>query len=296
MIKKIGFIGLGMMGHGMAVNILKKGYDLTVLAHKNRQPVEDLLSRGAGEASTAEELAAKSDAVLLCVRGAEEVESIVYGPAGLLQGCHPGMTIVDCTTSNPVLSRKIAADMEKCGAHFADAPVTRAPRDAEEGRLNSLVGASDQTFSMILPVLQAYSENITHFGSPGAGHSAKLINNFITMGYAALISEGMAMCALAGVDSAKLYEVMSTGGADSGVLRKMVPAMLKGDLTGHQFSLSNALKDVSYFCRMAEKQGFTSYLSDSLMSIYTDAINAGLGERFVASLIELHSMKQNKDL
>jgi 3-hydroxyisobutyrate dehydrogenase-like beta-hydroxyacid dehydrogenase len=295
MIKNIGFIGLGMMGHGMAANILDKGYLLTVMAHKNRKPIEDLLARGASEASSPKVLAAQNDAVLLCVRGAEEVESLVYGTEGLLQGCHQGMFIVDCTTSDPALSRKIAADVKKYGGHFADAPVTRAPRDAEAGRLNSLVGASDETFSMILPILQAYSENITHFGSPGAGHSAKLINNFISMGYAALISEGMAMCSLAGVDSAKLYEVMSTGGADSGVLRKMVPGMLKGDLTGHQFSLGNALKDVSYFCRMAETEKFSSYLSDSLMTTYTDAVNAGFGDRFVASLIELHTIRQDKE-
>jgi len=294
MIKNIGFIGLGMMGHGMAGNILDKGFPLTVMAHKNRTPIEDLLTRGANEASSPKTLAAQNDAVFLCVRGAEEVEDIVYGSKGLLQGCHPGMYIVDCTTSDPALSRKIDTDVKKYGGHFADAPVTRAPRDAEAGRLNSLVGASDETFSMILPVLQAYSENISHFGSPGAGHSAKLINNFVTMGYAALISEGMAMCSTAGVDSAKLYEVMSTGGADSGVLRKMVPGMLKGDLTGHQFSLANALKDVSYFCRMAKTEGFTSYLSDSLMTTYTDAVNAGFGGRFVASLIELHTMQHDK--
>ena len=280
------------MGHGIAGNILEKGYPLTVMGHNNRPPVEDLLARGAKEVSSPRILAAENDAVFLCVRGAEEVETLVYGPDGLLESCQPEMYIVDCTTSDPTLSRKIAADVHKCGAHFADAPVTRAPRDAEAGRLNSLVGASDSTFSMILPVLKTYSENITHFGSPGAGHSAKLINNFISMGYAALISEGMAMCSLAGVDSAKLYEVMSSGGADSGVLRKMVPGMLKGDLTGHQFSLSNALKDVSYFCKMAETEGFASYLSDSLLNTYSDAENAGLGDRFMASLIELHQKRQ----
>ncbi len=292
MIKNIGFIGLGMMGHGIAGNILKKGHPLTVMGHKNRTPVEDLLARGAKEASSPRILAAQNDAVFLCVRGAEEVETLAYGSEGLLEGCHPGMFIVDCTTSDPALSRKIAADLHKCDAHFADAPVTRAPRDAEAGCLNSLVGASGATFSMILPVLQTYSENITHFGSPGAGHSAKLINNFISMGYAALISEGMAMCSLAGVDSGKLYEVMSTGGADSGVLRKMVPGMLKGDLTGHQFTLGNALKDVSYFCKMAETEGFSSYLSNALLTTYSDAEEAGLGERFMASLIELHTMRQ----
>jgi len=288
MVKTIGFIGLGMMGHGIAANILKNGYSLMAMAHNNRQPLEDLLDKGAVEAATLAELAARCDAVFLCVRGAEEVEEIVYGEKGLLNSCRPGLIVVDCTTSQPGLSRRIAGDLQERGAQFADAPVTRAPKDAEAGRLNSLVGADEKTFAAIKPILQTYSENIAHFGPPGAGHSAKLINNFISCGYTALIIEGMAMCSRAGVDAEKLYETMAEGGANSGVLRKLVPPLLKGDLTGHQFSLGNAYKDVSYFCKFAEEYDFKSALAEPLQSVYRSAVQAGLSDRFMASLIELH--------
>lgn len=288
MVRTVGIIGLGMMGHGIAANILKNGYSLMAMAHKNRVPLEDLIEKGAVEASTPAELAARCDALFLCVRGAEEVEMLVYGENGLLNGCHPGLIVVDCTTSQPGLSRRIAGDLKERDAAFADAPVTRAPKDAEAGRLNSLVGAEDETFATIKPILETYSENIAHFGPPGAGHSAKLINNFISCGYTALIVEGMALCSRAGVDAEKLYETMAEGGANSGVLRKLVPPLLKGDLTGHQFSLGNAHKDVSYFCKLAEEYDFKSVLAKPLQSVYRSAVDAGLSERFMASLIELH--------
>ncbi len=288
MVKTIGFIGLGMMGHGIAANILKGGYALRAMAHRNREPLMRLVAQGAVEVATPAELAASCDAVFLCVRGAEEVEQLVYGEQGLLQGCRAGFVVVDCTTSQPGLSRRIAKDLQARDASFADAPVTRAPKDAEAGRLNSLVGADDRTFALIRPILQTYSEHIVHFGPPGAGHSAKLINNFISCGYTALIIEGMAMCARAGVDARKLYETMAEGGANSGVLRKMVPPLLQGDLTGHQFSIGNAHKDVSYFRQFAEDHGFTSALAAPLQSVYRTAVEAGLSERFMASLIELH--------
>lgn len=288
MTQKIGFIGLGMMGHGIAANILKNGYALVGMAHRNRAPLEDLLSHGAEEAHNPAELGKSCDVVFFCVRGAQEVEQLVYGENGLLDSCRPGLVLVDCTTSKPGLSRRIAEDLSERGGHFVDAPVTRAPKDAEAGRLNSLVGADPVVFDEIKPLLETYSENIAYFGPPGAGHSAKLINNFITMGYAALITEGLAMCFRAGVNADNLYEVMAAGGADSGVLRKMVPPLLRGDLTGHKFSIGNGHKDVSYFRDFAEESGFDSVLVGPLQSLYQDAVDAGLGEKLMASLMELY--------
>lgn len=291
MIRNVGFVGLGMMGHGMAGNILEKGYPLTVLGHRNRLPVDDLIGRGASEASTPRELAKRTDAVLLCVTGAPEVEALVLGEGGVIEGSRPGFVVVDCTTSHPATSRKVADALAGRGADFVDAPVTRSPKDAEAGRLNSLVGASPEVFERVRPVLATYSETITHFGPIGAGIAAKLVNNFITMGYSALIAEGMAACAAAGVDMRKAYEVMSKGGADSGVMRKMIPPFLDGDLTGHKFAIGNARKDVGYFCRMAEALGFRSLLSEALLRTYDEAVEADLGERLMASLVELHERR-----
>jgi len=286
--ERIGFVGLGMMGHGIAANILKNGYPLTGLVHRNRSGIDDLLNQGASEVSSVSELMDASDIVFFCVTGAAEVESLVYSENGVLASVRPGFILVDCSTSNPALSQRIAGDLSAHQAGFVDAPVTRAPKDAEAGRLNSLVGAEKDLFERIRPLLACYSENIAYFGLPGSGHSAKLINNFISCGYSALISEGLAMCFQAGVDAKELYEVMSSGGADSGVLRKMVPPLLEGDLTGHKFSLANACKDINYFKMFAESMGFKSFLVDSLLSTYQSAVDAGLGDKLMASLLELH--------
>ena len=286
--EKIGFVGLGMMGHGIAANILKNDYPLSGLAHRNRKPLEDLITRGASEAVSISDLVVSNDIVFLCVTGAAEVEALVYGEDGILENCRPGFMLVDCTTSNPALSQRIAKDLSTRQAHFIDAPVTRAPKDAEAGRLNSLVGADRDVFEKIKPILSCYSENIAYFGPSGSGHSAKLINNFISCGYTALIAEGMSLCFKTGVDGKMLYEVMSSGGADSGVLRKMVPPLLEGDLTGHKFSLGNACKDVRYFKDFADSFDFKSYLVESLLSTYQSAVDAGLGDKLMASLMELH--------
>ncbi|MGA7279960.1 MAG: NAD(P)-dependent oxidoreductase [Desulfocapsaceae bacterium] len=289
---KIGFVGLGMMGHGIAANILENGYPLMGLVHRNRSPMDDLIAQGACEASSLAELVDANDMVFFCVTGAREVEALVYRKDGLLQKSRPGLVLVDCTTSTPALSKRIAEDLLKRQAHYVDAPVTRAPKDAEAGRLNSLVGADKDIFERVRPILECYSENIAYFGLPGSGHSAKLINNFISCGYTALISEGMSLCFKAGVDARELYRVMSAGGADSGVLRKMVPPLLEGDLSGHKFSLSNARKDVGYFKDFVDSIGFSSYLVEPLLATYQSAVDAGLGDKLMASLIELHGTLQ----
>jgi 3-hydroxyisobutyrate dehydrogenase-like beta-hydroxyacid dehydrogenase len=286
--ERIGFIGVGRMGHGMARNLLEKGFPLTVLGHRNRGPVEDLVARGGREAKTARELAEGCAVVFLCVSGSPQVESAVYGEDGILAGARSGFILVDCSTSDPASTRRIAANLEARGAAMADAPVTRAPKDAEAGRLNSLVGASDETFARIRPMLDAYSEAVFHFGPVGAGHTAKLVNNFITMGYCALIAEGMAVCAAAGVDLRAMYQVMSRGAADSGALRKMIPAFLEGDLTGHQFAIANALKDVSYARAMMADCGFDSLLVEAVQQTYAQAVEKGYGDRLMASLMEMH--------
>jgi 3-hydroxyisobutyrate dehydrogenase-like beta-hydroxyacid dehydrogenase len=288
---RIGFIGVGMMGHGMARNLLEKGNPLAVLGHRNRAPVEDLAARGATEARTPRELAETCGVVFLCVTGSAQVEAVVGGEAGLLAGCRPGFVLVDCTTGNPAVTRRIAAELEARGAAMADAPVTRAPRDAEAGRLNSLVGASDATFARIRPLLECYSEAVFHVGPVGAGHTAKLVNNFLSMGYCALIAEGMAVAAAAGVDLRQMYQILTRGAADSGALRKMIPAFLEGDLTGHQFAIANALKDVGYARAMMESHGFDSLLAEAVQRTYAQAVEQGYGERLMASLLEMHETR-----
>jgi 3-hydroxyisobutyrate dehydrogenase-like beta-hydroxyacid dehydrogenase len=282
----IGFIGIGLMGHGMAGNLLAKGYPVTGMAHRNRAPLEDLLGKGAKEAASPREIAEAADVVILCVTGAPEVESIVYRTDGLLEGVSSGMTVIDCSTSEPDMTERVAADLAAKGVAMADAPLARTPIEAEAGKLNTMVGAPDELFAAIRPILETFCENIFHVGNTGAGHKTKLINNFLAMGHGALIGEAMVACAATGVDIGKFYEVVSAGGANSGIFQLIVPkAMDEGDFSGLKFSLANAAKDLRYYTRMTELARLTGELGKAVRDAYVLGLEAGYAEGYVGDLI-----------
>jgi 3-hydroxyisobutyrate dehydrogenase-like beta-hydroxyacid dehydrogenase len=283
MAKRIGFIGAGLMGHGMARNIVEKGFRLTVLAHHNRGPIEDLLGRGATEAKSPAALARASDVVILCVPSSAEVELCVYAENGILAGAHEGLIVIDSTTAEPASTERVAKALATKNVRFADAPLTRSPKDAEAGRLNTMVGADDTTLAAIRPVLEAYCENIFHVGPIGSGHKMKLINNFLSQGTAALIAEAVTTATKAGVDLAKLFEVVSAGGANSAVFQRFMPWVL-GAEGGMIFKLKNGQKDVRYYTHLAEAVGSTAFLGEAVHQIYTLAAAQGESESYVPAL------------
>ncbi len=208
---RVGFIGLGLMGHGMAKNLVTKGFPLTVRAHRNRKPLEDLLAAGAKEAKTDADVARDADIVFLCVTGSPQVEAIVYGAEGLLSATREGLIVVDTSTAEPASTAAIRMDFGAKRAEFVDAPLARTPKEAEEGRLNTMVGADDAVFATLKPVMSAFCENVIHAGPPGHGHTLKLINNFLAMSIATSTAEAVATAAKAGVSIAKLHEIVSAG-------------------------------------------------------------------------------------
>jgi len=283
MTKRIGFIGAGLMGHGMARNLVEKGYPLCVLGHRNRAPIEDLLARGATEASSPAALARDSDIVILCVPSSVEVEACVLGEDGILAGAHEGLIVVDCTTAEPASTERIAEALAARNVRFADAPLTRSPKDAEAGRLNVLVGADEATLGAIRPVLETFAENVFHIGPLGAGHKLKLINNFLSQGVAALVAEAVTTATKAGVDLATLFEVVSAGGANSAVFQRFMPWVL-GRESGMVFKLKNGQKDIRYYTHLAEAVGSTAFLGEAVHQIYTLAAAQGEGESYVPAL------------
>src|SRR5690242_6859314 len=144
MSERIGFIGLGFMGHGMAKNCVEKGHPLTILGHRNRQPIDDLVRRGAKEAMSAAEVAKNADVVFLCVTGTPQVEALVRGPNGLKAGARKGLIICDTSTSDPTSTMALAAELKADGIFFADAPLGGTPAQAEEGKLSALVGCDPE--------------------------------------------------------------------------------------------------------------------------------------------------------
>ena len=288
MTERVGFAGIGLMGRGMAKNILAAGYPLAVVAHRNRAPIEELVQRGATEIQSYRQLAADSDLVLICVTGTPEVESVVYEPGGLLEGAHEGLIAVDCSTSEPSSSARIATALAEQGASFIDAPLARTPVEAEAGRLNAMVGAAHADFARVRPVLEACCENIFHMGPPGSGHKTKLVYNFITMGYAALISEALCACAATEVDLKRFADVVSAGGANSGIFQLIVPrAIERGDCSGLNFSLANAEKDLRYYNRMADTVPLSGILGRAVQHALIQGLNLGYADGLVGDLLHV---------
>jgi len=278
----IGLIGAGLMGHGMAANLLKHGHKVSVLAHRNRAPVEDLVGRGASEAKTYAELAA-AEAIVLCLTTAKVVEDTI---TGLRPHLRAGQIILDSTTSAPETTKHLAHELAALGVAFADIPVTGGPEQAEAGELGVLCGADERTFAAIRPVLSCFATTIKRFGPPGSGNTAKLISNYLVTGMVALVAEAFATARTAQIDWRDLYDVMLNGSGNSGVLRKMVGPALDGDFDGYRFALANAAKDIGYYGELAERLGCNSRLSEAVAEVYARAVETGHGGRNVSHLLD----------
>jgi len=283
---RIGFIGLGMMGHGMAKNLLAKGFPLSVKVNRDRSRLADILAAGARECATNAEVAGNADFVILCVTGSPQVEEVVFGANGLLGGARKDLVVIDTSTSEPGTTARCREALAPKGATFVDAPLARTPKEAEEGRLNSMVGADDATFARVKPVLAAFCENIFHVGPPGAGHTLKLVNNFMALTIAASIAEAFAVASKAGVRLDKLHEVVSQGALNSNIFQMIAGGAVQGDLTRMKFSIANAAKDLRYYTHLAESLPVATFVGDAVHQSFNQAVSLGLGERLLASMIE----------
>ncbi|RZI76737.1 MAG: NAD(P)-dependent oxidoreductase [Variovorax sp.] len=284
---KIGFIGIGMMGHGMVKNLLAKGYAVTLKVHRNRGNVEDLLAAGATEAASHAEVAKASDIVFLCVTGSPQVEAIVLGPDGVLAGALEGLIVVDCSTAEPSSTTMLRNALAAKGVKLVDAPLARTPKEAEEGRLNTMVGATPEDFRVVEPVLKTFCENIFHVGPPGHGHVLKLVNNMMAMSFAACIAEAFAVAAKSGLDLNRLYDVVSAGGVNCGIFQMMTAKTLtEGSVDGFKFGIANAQKDLRYYTHLAETLPVTSFMGEATHQSLIQAVNMGFGDKLIASLFE----------
>ncbi len=282
----IGFVGAsGLMGHGMAKHLLAKGHPLSLTVHRNAERVADLLAAGATHAATLAQLAAGSEIVFICVTGSPQVEAAVLGDAGLLAGAGPGLVIVDCSTSEPDSSARLRERCAAAGVNFVDAPLSRTPVEAEAGRLNVMVGAEPEVFARLQPVISAFAENIFHMGGPGAGHTIKLLNNFIAQAICTATAEAFAVGQRAGIDLHKLVELVSLGPVNCGLFQAMAKT-LKGDLNGLLFELDNARKDVRYYTHLAEGLSIPSVMGEAVHQSLAIASALGHGKKFVPSLVE----------
>jgi 3-hydroxyisobutyrate dehydrogenase-like beta-hydroxyacid dehydrogenase len=262
----IGMVGIGMMGHGIAGNLLKHGHRLVVLEHPGNQPLDGLKAAGATSLHGAAELAAQSDMVILVLTGSPQVESVLTGAGGVLEGLRPGGIVIDCSTAIPSSTLRMAQAVEAAGGRFLDAPMTRTPKEAAEGRLNLLVGGDADLLAICRPVLACFAENITHVGPAGAGHSMKLLHNYVSLGMVTLLSEAAACAQRSGVAPEVFIDVLAKGGGGGTALERVKPYLLARDPSGVRFSIANAAKDLGYYGEMAGDLGAARGVAAAVLS------------------------------
>jgi hypothetical protein len=283
----IGFIGLGFMGHGMAKNLRKHGYDLWVKGRANRQPVESLISMGAKEAASPKEMAQRCDIIHICLSNSPQVEAVILGEDGILEGARPGLIVIDTTTADPGSTLRLAEALAAKGAHMVDAPLGRTPKEAEEGTLDAMVGCDEALFEKVKPVIACWAGAINRIGPVGSGHKMKLLMNFISMGYAALYSEVLAVGAKSGIAPQTIRKVISPSRLGNGFFETFMRYAVDRDRDAHKFSITNAAKDLRYINAMASDANVVNIMAGAARHYFTHAEATGHGADYVPMLSDL---------
>jgi len=286
MTERIGFIGLGSMGAGMAANLLEKGWPLTIWTHRSRDAVDRLLAAGAAETDSPRNLAAVCDIVIVCVTGSREVEALVKGPDGLASAGRP-LLIIDCSTSNPSSTTALATEFAPQGVTLIDAPLARTPKEAAEGKLDVMVGGPTEAVARARPVLEAFAARIVHTGPTGSGHTMKLLNNFVSMGYSAIYSEALTLGVKAGLTPQVFNSVISGSRMDCGFYQAFFDFVLNRNENAQRFAIANALKDMTYLASFAQAAGIANPIGAAVRNGFATAVTTGHGEKFVPALSDI---------
>ncbi|MDL2401691.1 NAD(P)-dependent oxidoreductase [Rhizobium mayense] len=284
--EKIGFIGLGAMGSGMVTNLLEKGWPVTVVPHRKREAVERLKTLGAAEVATARELAEATDVILLCVTGSEQVQEIVSGRNGIVSAGKP-LLLIDCSTSNPAVTVRLAEELAISGITLVDAPLARTPKEAAEGKLDVMVGGAADAVARARPILEAFSARIVATGDVGTAHTMKLLNNFISMGYSAIYSEALMLAAKAGLTPQVFDSVLRGSRMDCGFYQAFFEFVLNRNENAQRFAMVNALKDMSYLASFAQSVQAANPVGAVVRNSFAAAVASGKGDAFVPALSDV---------
>lgn len=296
--ERVGFIGVGLMGQGMAANLLAKGFPLTVMANRNRKPIEELVAKGAKEAASPRAVAEQSDIVFICVTDSPTVEKVVLGENGIREAARKGLVIVDCSTANPVSTEMLAKELAPLGVDFVDAPLGGTPAQAEAGQLTAMVGADPAVFRRVEAAIGAWASKTVHLGPVGVGHKMKLLNNFVSMGYAAIYAEALAIAQKAGVTIEVFDSVLRGSRMDCGFYQTFMGYAFEDNPNSHRFALANGAKDLRYVDAMANAMQVANPISSAAKNLFAQAVGLGHGDKYVPMLVdvvaEMNGFKRRK--
>jgi 3-hydroxyisobutyrate dehydrogenase len=286
---RIGFIGLGMMGHHMVANLQKAGHELVVYDVR-REAGEEALGRGARWAETPADAARQSEIVMTSLPGPKEVEQVALGDNGVLAGAARGTIYVDVSTSSPTLIRRIHQVMGEHGVRVADAPVSGGVTGAEDASLQIMVGCDADLFEQIQPVLRGIGDKITYIGEVGAGEVAKLVHNQIALVVQQAVAEGLTLGTKAGIQPEKLLEAIRGGAygrGGGGVGPGLERTTLRGDWDRPRFALALARKDLGLATDLAHEFGVPMPLAAMAEQALIECLNRGWGGKDMTAAFAL---------
>ncbi len=284
MSKSIGFIGLGAMGRGMALNLLRAGFELCIW-NRSVSKMDELVEEGAIPAENPADLAHRSEISIVCVSDTPDVESVILGQDGIIHGVQPGSLVIDTSTISPKATRRISTRLEEGNVYMLDAPISGGPEGAAKGTLSIMVGGDSVQVRRAMPVLEVMGDNITHVGNSGDGQLVKLVNQILVVGNALTMSEALLFAQSAGLDLHKTLDAVSSGAAGSWMLSMRGPQILERDWRPG-FTIDLQLKDLRIALTTADELGVPVQITSIVFHYYRLLQEHGLGSEGNHALIK----------
>ncbi len=284
MSERVGFIGLGIMGRGMANNLLKAGFSVRVW-NRTASRMDPFVEAGAETGSSPADVATHSDIIVTCVSDTPDVEAVILGENGVIHGVSAGDLVIDCSTISPKVTREIAAKLNEKGAHMLDAPISGGSEGAAKGTLSIMIGGEAAQVERAMPVLQAMGQTITHVGDQGAGQMVKLVNQILVVGNALAMSEALVFAQAGGLDLRKTLDAVKGGAAGSWMLSNRGPQILERDWRPG-FTVNLQQKDLRLVLEAADQLAVPLPGTSLVFNMYRPLEGQGLGEEGNHALIK----------
>lgn len=288
MMKKIGFIGVGIMGKSMVCNLMKAGFEVFIYT-RTKSKVEDVIAKGAVWCDSIKACAAERDAVITIVGYPKDVEQVYFGADGIIENAVPGTYLIDMTTTSPKLAVRIYEEAKKRGIFALDAPVTGGDTGARAGTLTILAGGDQSAFDSCLPLFEAMGKNITWEGKAGNGQHTKMCNQIAIAGTIAGVCEAMVYAKGAGLDPSLMLQSISTGAAGSAQMSNVAPRILEGDFAPG-FFIKHFIKDMMLAAEEADDADIRLGTLNHVLSMYQQLEAEGMGDLGTQALIKYYEL------
>ena len=282
----LGFLGLGLMGYGMARNLARAGHRVAVWSNTSAKAKQLAEEEKATACATPKEVAETAEFVCICVGDTKMAEEVTVGPNGILHGATPGTVVADASTIAPTASRAIGQKLASKGVHFLDAPCTGSTPGANAGTLTFMIGGDQKVFERTKPLFEIMGKKFYYCGGPGQGLQAKLTQNLILANLMQAFNEGMALSTKAGIDPALMLEILDNSAAKSGLISYKAPFVFKRDFTTN-FSTKWMHKDIGLAIDSAEEMNLPLPITSLTEQMFRAAISEGYGDLDMCSTVRV---------